>query len=385
LHKIRKPNKVDTIEEVQQGISDFHPEYQGRTCQGCEAFTARPSKYESTDADLTIIHLGHRENWQDQLKRSSFALAQHGVTVRGIELVKPSERRVREVIAQTNPHIVFNHGFVGVASTMIRLAKDYPNTTVVNVDHSNQNHTFTWPHYFREMRQVLEASETVPNCWMASPDAYMPWKDLGYQRYVHWPNPVYLPPCPSLPVPLHDPPTLVIVGRLDWMKAFPAQIGAAALVQRQRPLRVLLVFNGDEKRKAGLYEHARACKLAYEVPKWMGHEQWYRFLRDESSVICQTSMSESFNYVSLDAASFGRPFVGAPSIRHTPDEWLVIDPNDCFAIADRIHAILDDYPTASRTARTVAEAVAQRNNREYAKLVKQLSPVAIAAEMAVSR
>ena len=39
LNAIRKPNKVDSVEDVKQGITDFHPEYKGRTCQGCERFT----------------------------------------------------------------------------------------------------------------------------------------------------------------------------------------------------------------------------------------------------------------------------------------------------------------------------------------------------------
>ena len=41
LHTIRPPNKVDTADDVRAAIGDFHPEYKGRACQGCEAFTAK--------------------------------------------------------------------------------------------------------------------------------------------------------------------------------------------------------------------------------------------------------------------------------------------------------------------------------------------------------
>jgi glycosyltransferase involved in cell wall biosynthesis len=367
LNAIRKPNKVDTVGDVKQGITDFHPEYQGRTCQGCKAF----SQPEPPQADATILHVTHRPNWQDQKRRSEFALSQHGLRVNTVELVKPSEGKLRQAIEQHRPQIVFNHGFAGKSATTIQLARELPDIAFVTIDHSNQNHTFTWPQYFSEWKQVLEASRIVPNVWAASPDAYMPFADFGYDRYVHWPNPVYLPPAPPIPALLTDPPTLDIVGRTDWMKAFPAQISAAALVQRKRPLRVALVLNGSRERCDGLYQHAAACGLEYETVAWMLPTAWESYLRDSVSVVCQPSFSESFNYVSLDGAAFGRPFVGAESIRHTPWPWRVANPNDCYEIAAKIECILDDYPSASRLARQVAESVAERNNRQYADLIRR--------------
>lgn len=359
-----EPVLIRSQERCREAIQQHVPAFTGRTCRACDV----PRK-----ADVTIFHLTHRPNWQDQRRRSAFALKQHGITVHAVELVKPSERRLREAWAQHQPTLVFNHAFVGVSKTMIQMAKEYPKTPIVTVDHSNQNHTFTWPQYFQEMRLILEAGEELDNVWMASPDAYMPWTDLGYRQYLHWPNPVHLPPVPNLPAARTDPPTVCIVGRTDWMKGFPAQIAAMALVQRQRPLRVVMMFNGDERRKAGLYEHADACRLRFETPDWMTPETWESFLRDQVSVVCQSSFSESFNYVSIDAAAFGRPFVGSESIRHTPQPWRVSNPNDCYEIASKLETILDDYPAASRLARKVADSVADRNNRQYAALVKKLS------------
>ena len=40
LHAVRPPNKVDTAEDVRAAISDWHPEYRGRACQGCDQFAA---------------------------------------------------------------------------------------------------------------------------------------------------------------------------------------------------------------------------------------------------------------------------------------------------------------------------------------------------------
>ena len=47
LNAVRRPNKIDTADDVRRGISDFHPQYRGRTCQGCEAFKSiEPPKPE---------------------------------------------------------------------------------------------------------------------------------------------------------------------------------------------------------------------------------------------------------------------------------------------------------------------------------------------------
>lgn len=368
IQPIKRPNAVDTAEQLRGAVSELFTAYKGRTCRDCKDYSIQD---KADNADATIFHLTHRVNWQDVLRRSKFALHQHGIAVDGIELPKPNDKTMRKELSRRKPDIVFNHAFMLASKTTIELAREYPAIQFVSVNHSNQNHTYTWPQYLGEMRLILEATKTLPNLWLASPDAYMPWLDLGYERYTHWPNPVYLPPAPPIPAPPSDPPTLAIVGRTDWMKALPTQIAAAALVQRKRPLRVALLLNGEGSRKDGLYEHARACQLQYELPAWMPPEAWEAFLRDQVSVVCQPSMSESFNYVSLDGASYGRPFVGSEAIRHTPKPWRVKNPNDCYEIAAKLESILDDYPAASRMARAVAERIAERNNRAYAALVKR--------------
>jgi hypothetical protein len=109
---------VDTVEDVQRGIQDFHPDYQGRTCQGCEAFKVKDPEYVkplplptgglSPDLTRGIVTGANEKHWaclgalaiaahEQQL---GFAVADHGlnanqraelnrVGVRWIEHEKP--------------------------------------------------------------------------------------------------------------------------------------------------------------------------------------------------------------------------------------------------------------------------------------------------------
>ena len=343
-------------------IRETVPGYNGQTCRECKV---------PGDA-MTILHITFRNNWQDQIRRSEFALKQHTRTVRGVEVVRPDEKKLEAAIQLYKPDIVINHGFCLRYDSFLPVVERYPDIAFVTVDHSNQNHTFTWPQYFTDEKNVLLATEKHRNIWYASPDAYGPWNDLGYKRYFHWPNPVCLPPAPTLPAAIHDPPTLAIVGRCDWMKAFPVQVAAAALVQRRRSLRVVFVFRDSEERQKGLREHARACRLEFETHPWSDAQAWERWLRDECDVVSQSTFSDSFNYVSIDGAAFGRPWVGSHAIRHTPPAWRVDNPNDTYEVAAKIEWLLDHYDEASLQARQIAEDVAERNNADYATAVTRM-------------
>lgn len=351
------PPCLDTLREQVPGAT-------GRTCREC--------KVPSQERGITILHITFRPGWQDQIRRSGFALAAHGRQVTGVEIVRPDRKKLEHAIKTHRPRLVLNHGFCLRYDSFLPVVESHPDTKFVTIDHSNQNHTFTWPTYFTDEKNTLEATTRMRNLWYSSPDAFGPWNELGYDRYVHWPNPVCLHPSPPVPSVCHAPPVLAIVGRCDWMKALPVQVAAAALVQRRRPLKVAFVLRDSEERQKGLREHARACKLDFEVWPWSDMEGWERRLRDECDVVSQSTFSDSFNYVSLDAAAFGKPFVGSWAIRHTPAEWRVDNPNDTYEVAAKIEWILDNYPAASTAARSLAERVAAENNQAYAETVRRI-------------
>ena len=172
--------------------------------------------------------------------------------------------------------------------------------------------------------------------------------------------------------PQLDPPSVLIVSRADIVKALPAQIIAAAILQRRRGVRVLYCVNGETgTRSKGLDDLTAAAGLQCERLPWVGYDGFLRRLREEVSVVLQPSMSETFNYVSWEAGSVGRPWVGSAAIRHTPVEWRA-NPNDASEIAMVAETILDDYQDASREARRIAVEVAARNNAAYAESIGRL-------------
>lgn len=88
-------------------------------------------------------------------------------------------------------------------------------------------------------------------------------------------------------------------------------------------------------------------------------------------MVLQPSMSETFNYVSIEAGAVGRPWVGSAAIRHTPDGWQA-DPNDPADIARVSQWLLANYADASWQARQIAEQVTRRNNAAYAEMVREI-------------
>lgn len=319
---------------------------------------------------ITSIRCVIRPQWQDMERRSHAAMSLVGVP-RWIEMVRPPMVALDRAIADNNPSIVFSHAFAVKSTDTIHLAAKYPHVAFCVVDHSSLNHTLTWPEHFEDERRILEASESHQNLWYASPDAWCQWTQFGYTQYRHWPNPVYVPP--YTPPPVLDRPCVCIASRVDWMKALPSQISAAALLQKERNVRVVVALRDQQNAKyRGLINHARACKLDFEEVPWLSPDGWLDFLRTQVSVLLQPSLSDSFNYASIDAASVGRPFVGSPAIRHTPSEWTVANCNDISEIAAVTGRILDDYETEADKARPLAEAVAEWNNWKFAAFLQEL-------------
>jgi hypothetical protein len=191
---------------------------------------------QNPNPDLRIVQMLVRDNWQDVERRTGAAL-QSSYDVHSASLVRPNRAKLWDAIRKHNPHIVISHALAMNGKDFVETAKAHPNVAFVGMNHSTLNHTLTWPEHFWDERIIIEASNRLGNLWYASPGAWCPWTDLGYKRFREWPNPVYLPPYSDPP---RIEPCLAIASRTDRMKAIPAQIAAAALIQRRRACRVVI-------------------------------------------------------------------------------------------------------------------------------------------------
>jgi glycosyltransferase involved in cell wall biosynthesis len=83
-------------------------------------------------------------------------------------------------------------------------------------------------------------------------------------------------------------------------------------------------------------------------------------------------MAESFNYLALESAACGRPFVGSRAIAFTPARWTVNNVNDPQEIAEVAERILRHYRPWTVAARKLAERVAARQNAGCSDLLAEL-------------
>lgn len=349
------PPCLDTLREQVPGAT-------GRTCRECKV----PMQREAAD----ILHVTPRADWQHVTTRGRFAIRQAGMTAICAELVKPTAEQLDREITARQPRIVFVHAFSVAAASVIRLAGKWRNVRFVVVSHSMENHVLTWPQFFGEMRLILDASKRLGNLQFAGSEDCGHWRELGYD-VLRWHWPCVLADGYSAP-PAIDPPSVLIVSRADIVKALPAQILAAAILQRRRGVRVLYSVNGEiGTRSKGLDDLAAAAGLQCERLPWTNYDGFLRRLRDNVSIVLQPSMSETFNYVSWEAGSVGRPWVGSAAIRHTPPAWRA-DPNDPADIARVGQYLLANYADCSWQARDIAERVAKQNNAAYTEMIKRL-------------
>jgi hypothetical protein len=164
----------------------------------------------------------------------------------------------------------------------------------------------------------------------------------------------------------------MLAGRSDYMKCFPAQMVAMALVKKQRPeveLAVSIAFG--EKVEPDLKSLAGAIGTRFEWWRYCGSSDWYDRLTQHISIVTQVSASESFGYNAIDAMGHGRPVVCGSSVRHCPADWQadIEIPEQAAAIMLR-H--LDDYEAAALQSRQIAERVADVQNTAYAKIITRL-------------
>lgn len=295
------------------------------------------------------------------------AISRIGFTTETIDLQSNRIEEVRRIVETRAPKLVVNRSFCVGWDVVEKLSDEYPQTQFVTVNHSSQAHLLTHAHWLRAQSEFLRLAMERENCWLASPDERVPLREAtGCERAIWLPNLVELPPYvvtrnrPKVPV-------VSLVGRRDLVKNFPTQILAAGIVNRRKPIKLLIVTRGNSDDFARLAEQ---CGVEADVFQWDQQRDYLRLIGQRVDVGLQASFSESFNYVALDHLGLGIPVVGSPAIRYLPREWQA-SPDDPSSIALTLARVLDDRD-AGGESRRIADMVAGRNERAFAAVIRSL-------------
>lgn len=147
-----------------------------------------------------------------------------------------------------------------------------------------------------------------------------------------------------------EPPVVLGVGRLSQPKDFPTLIRAFALVQQQRPARLMLLGEGEER--ASIESLVRDLKLeaVVSLPGYVDNP--FAYMR-RAAVFALSSIWEGLPSVLVEAMACGTPVV-ATDCESGPREILaseqfgrLVPVGDSTALAQAILATLDTYNNAS--------------------------------------
>jgi glycosyltransferase involved in cell wall biosynthesis len=160
----------------------------------------------------------------------------------------------------------------------------------------------------------------------------------------------------SLPVAPEDPPTAIMIGRMDRGERYKGHEEALAAwprVQEQLPnARLWIVGDGSLRREL----EARARKQAQASSiRFFGRvdESDKEKLLARSRCLVMPSRAEGFGLVYAEAMRLGRPclvstFDAGREIVHPPDGGLAVDPRDTAALSAALVALLSPGPQWER-------------------------------------
>jgi len=168
-----------------------------------------------------------------------------------------------------------------------------------------------------------------------------------------------------------DTPVILGAGRLAPQKDFGTLLRAFALARRQRPLRLVVLGDGPERRR--LQALARDLEIAEDVD-FRGYEaNPYRYMSRARAFVL-SSRFEGLGRVLIEALACGCPAVSTdcPS---GPREILadgalgpLVPVGDARAVADAIGRVVDDPPDRGMLARSMRRFGAPEAAAEYLRL-----------------
>jgi hypothetical protein len=313
-----------------------------------------------------ILHLSTDENQWIAHTTDWQASTPPGMT--GMFACHKSIKDLAPFVEATAPRLVIIHTTVCEPGVVAKAVQQFPSVKFWQVYHGSQLSMAVHANWMRNQKDFLALSEQQPNVWYGTPEPTAPWSQLGYQRFLTYPN-TFPWGIADAPRPLHSPPVLLIAARDDVIKGCGSAVLAAALVAKVRPVRLVAIMRNNAT--ASLASLAGAARIGLEPQPYRSPEKFRSYLRDEVDVLLNPSVTDAFQCVGMDALSQGRPVVGTSAVHYLPAEWQA-NPNDPADLARVALAILDGYEAASRRAADLAGAIARRQLTAYHAAVKRI-------------
>ena len=282
-------------------------------------------------------------------------------------LVQPETKdagALLEVVKTLKPRLLVNRAFFIDQAHIRTVAKQYPGTRFVTVNHSSYAYTQANDRWVREQAHAIKLAAELPNVFLAHVDERAIMGRLGLKRCIYLPNVVTPPDDQQGPAVDPQQGMVSVTGRWHMVKNQLQQLMAVKLAGQ----RALLVMKGRENLQEMT---AAAIGLDFELLPWQSWRSWHQVIHQRVVVGMQASFSESFNYVALEHMQQGRPVVGSPAVRYLPDSWQA-NPDSPADMALILRRHLADYPGASERARAVAGKVAERNNSTFLEVIDRL-------------
>jgi len=328
-----------------------------RSIYDCRNCVSRSASHDKQPVDL--IYFRHAGNRNQDVPHGLQLLTGHGITSKVIDVNSRSD--VVALINLHSPRLVINRGGCIKIEAMRELSVQFPKITFVNGCHSTLSHLFLNRDLLSTWTEFWQLAEQRENVWISSPDVRHPF---DCERAIWLPNPVNLPARST--VTLHEPITISLTGRRDFVKNFPNQIAALALVARKHRIRLAMCIRGDSSELEYL---ARSRGMQLSSRPWSSPEQFRQWIASDVDLGLCASYSETFCYAALDHMVNGKPVVGGQGMQ-VIERDLRADQDNPHDIAHRIDSVINAYGHFSRRARWKAEEIAATNNAEFVKAIQ---------------
>lgn len=320
--------------------------------------------YEPDTGHCDILHIAiGNQKWvqhaSDWAAASPESMRSCTINVNRIDDLGPA-------IEFTGCKLLIGHAASFNPSVVEEAARKFPNVRFWVVYHGSQNSMVTNALWMQNQLKFLELTDSLPNFWYGTPEPTAPF-GLWYKKFKRYPN-TFPFEMPDSPRTLHDPPVLLFGGRSDVIKGHAASILAAAIIAKDRPIRLESMVEGNPSTMSNL---ATAAKIQLYPQPYRTSSAFRDYFRNSVSVLLNPSLTDAFQYVGMDALIQGCPVVGSQTIRYLPREWQA-DPNDPYDIARIATMFLDDYDRYSAEALRIAREVRDRQLVEYHQCIDQI-------------